>query len=78
MYLEIVTPEEKLFTGEVKLVKLPGSKGSFEILRNHAPIISTLGSGIIKLITLEGKELSFEIKGGLVEGSNNKLIVLPE
>jgi len=78
MYLEIVTPEEKLFTGEVKLVQLPGSKGSFEMLRNHAPIISTLESGSIKLITLEGKELFFEIKGGVIEGSNNKIIVLAE
>ena len=78
MYLEIVTPEEKLFTGDVKLVQLPGSKGSFEMLRNHAPIISTLESGSIKLITLEGKELFFEIKGGVIEGSNNKIIVLAE
>jgi len=78
MNLEIVTPEEKLFAGEVKLVQLPGSKGSFEMLRNHAPIISTLESGTIKLITLEGKEMSFEIKGGVIEGSNNKIIVLAE
>jgi len=78
MNLEIVTPEEKLFTGEVKLVQLPGSKGSFEMLRNHAPIISTLESGTIKLVTLEGKEMSFEIKGGVIEGSNNKIIVLAE
>ena len=78
MNLEIVTPEEKLFSGEVKLVQLPGSKGSFEILRNHAPIISTLESGTIKLVTLEGKEMSFEIKGGVIEGSNNKIIVLAE
>jgi len=78
MYLEIVTPEEKLFTGDVKLVQLPGSKGSFEMLRNHAPIISTLENGSIKLITLEGKELFFEIKGGVIEGSNNKIIVLAE
>jgi len=78
MYLEIVTPEEKLFTGDVKLVQLPGSKGSFEMLRNHAPIISTLESGSIKLITLEGKELVFEVNGGVIEGSNNKIIVLAE
>jgi F-type H+-transporting ATPase subunit epsilon len=78
MFLEIVTPEEKLFAGEVKLVQLPGSKGSFEMLRNHAPIISTLESGVIKIVTLEGKEQTFEVKGGVVEGSNNKIIVLAE
>ena len=68
MQLEIVTPENKLFSGDIKLVQLPGSKGSFEILRNHAPIISTLDIGIVKLITIEGKEMQFEIKGGVVEG----------
>ena len=78
MFLEIVTPEEKLFAGEVKLVQLPGSKGSFEMLRNHAPIISTLESGVIKIVTLEGKEQTFDVKGGVVEGSNNKIIVLAE
>ena len=78
MFLEIVTPEEKLFTGEVKLVQLPGSKGSFEMLRNHAPIISTLEGGVIKIVTLEGKEQTFEVKGGVIEGSNNKIIVLAE
>ena len=78
MYLEIVTPEEKLFTGNVKMVQLPGSKGSFEMLRNHAPIISTLEKGTIKIVTTEGKEQNFEIKGGVIEGSNNKIIVLAE
>jgi len=78
MFLEIVTPEEKLFAGEVKLVQLPGSKGSFEMLRNHAPIISTLESGSIKIVTLDGKEQTFEVKGGVIEGSNNKIIVLAE
>ena len=78
MQLEIVTPENKLFSGDIKLVQLPGSKGSFEILRNHAPIISTLDIGIVKLITMEGKEMQFEIKGGVVEASYNKIIVLAE
>jgi F-type H+-transporting ATPase subunit epsilon len=78
MFLEIVTPEEKLFAGEVKLVQLPGSKGSFEMLRNHAPIISTLERGSIKIVTLDGKEQTFEVKGGVIEGSNNKIIVLAE
>ncbi len=78
MYLEIVTPEVKLFTGDVKLVKLPGSKGSFEMLKNHAPVISTLDSGSIKIVTSDNKELFFDIKGGIIEGSNNKIIVLAE
>ena len=55
MHLEIITPEKKLFTGEVKLVQVPGSSGSFEILNNHAPIISSLDEGKIKIISPEGE-----------------------
>jgi len=78
MQLEIITPETKLFSGNIKLVKLPGSKGSFEMLKHHAPIISTLEKGTIKVVELDGKELFFEIKGGVIEGSNNKVIILAE
>lgn len=78
MHLEIVTPETKLFSGDVKLVQLPGTKGSFEIMKKHAPIVSTLDQGKVKLIDMEGKEQFFEIKGGVVEGSDNRIIVLAE
>ena len=47
MFLEIITPDKNIFEGEVKLVQVPGSKGTFEILKNHAPIISTLEKGKI-------------------------------
>ena len=47
MYLEIITPEKMLFTGEITIIKLPGTLGSFEIMNNHAPIISTLTFGKI-------------------------------
>ena len=53
MYLEIITPDKKVFEGEVKLIQLPGSKGGFEILKNHAPIISTLEKGSIKIQDME-------------------------
>ena len=49
MFLEIVSPEKTLFTGDVSSVQLPGSEGSFQILNNHAPIVSTLKKGEIKL-----------------------------
>ncbi len=78
MYLEIITPEEKVFSGEIKLIRVPGTKGSFEILQNHAPIISTLEKGDIKVISSSGKEEHFEINGGLIEVSDNKIIVLGE
>lgn len=78
MFLEIVTPDKKIFAGEAKRVRLPGSKGLFEILHNHAPIISTLGKGIIRVIDKDNKKHNFEIEGGVVENKRNKIIVLLE
>ncbi len=78
MYLEIITPEKKLFAGEVKLVKVPGSKGSFEILNNHAPIISTLEKGSVRILNPEGIQSFFNIGGGVIEAKENKIILLAE
>ncbi len=78
MLLEIVTPDRKLFSGEVKLVQVPGSKGTFELLKNHAPIISTLGKGTIRLVEMNGEEQIFDITGGVIENKANKIIVLAE
>lgn len=78
MYLEIITPDKKVFEGEVQLIQLPGSKGGFEILKNHAPIISTLEKGTIKIKDQTGKEQFFEIDGGVIENKANKIIVLVE
>jgi F-type H+-transporting ATPase subunit epsilon len=78
MQLEIITPDKRIYTGQVKLVQLPGTKGAFEILKNHAPIISSLEKGTIKVIELTGQELFFEVDGGVVENKDNKIIVLAE
>ncbi len=78
MYLEIVTPDKKIFTGEISLIKLPGSKGSFEILENHAPLISTLEKGPVKVIDNTGTVHNFQIIRGLVECLENKVVVLVE
>lgn len=78
MYLEIITPDKKVFEGEVKLIQLPGSKGAFEMLKNHAPIISTLEKGRIKIQEMNGKEHFFEVDGGVIENKSNKIIVLVE
>ena len=78
MFLEIITPSKKVFSGEVSLVKLPGSKGSFEILENHAPIISTLEKGQIKVVDKNEKVSFFDINGGVLESRNNKVSVLAE
>lgn len=77
MILEILTPDKKIFEGEVTSVTVPGKQGSFEILNNHAPIISTLDDG--KLTVRSAKtEQHFNILGGVVEVINNKIIVLAE
>jgi F-type H+-transporting ATPase subunit epsilon len=78
MYLEILTPQKKIFGGNVKLLKVPGSSGSFEILVNHAPIISTLEKGIIKVVTSEDEKQNFSIESGVVQVAGNKIIVLVE
>lgn len=78
MFLEIITPDKKVFSGEVRLIQLPGSKGAFEILSNHAPIISTLTNGKIKVIDLNDQVSFFEVKDGVIESKDNKIIVLAE
>lgn len=78
MHLEIITPDKKVYEGEVRLVQLPGSKGAFEILKDHAPIISTLNKGVLKIQDMDGKEQLFEVDGGVIENKANKIIVLVE
>jgi F-type H+-transporting ATPase subunit epsilon len=78
MKLEIITPEKKLFDGEVVSIKLPGSDGSFGILNNHAPIIASLKKGTLKITTSNNSIQQFDINGGVVEVLNNKVIVLAE
>lgn len=78
MHLEIITPDKKLFSGEAKSVKFPGVEGSFGVLENHAPIISSLKKGIVKVTEANAAVKNFEIKGGVVEVLKNKIIVLAE
>jgi len=79
MQVEIITPDKEIFKGEATLVQLPGIDGSFEILNNHAPLISALKEGKIKIKkSRESKEEFFEIKGGVIEVLNNKILVLAE
>ena len=77
MILEIITPEKKLFTGEATLVRLPGVSGWFELLNNHAAMISALGKGTVEVKTTTGRK-SFSITGGFVECLNNKVILCAE
>lgn len=76
MFLEIITPDKKIYEGEIKRIRLPGSKGLFEILKNHAPIISTLSKGVIRVIDEKDRRHTFEVSGGIVENKDNTVIVL--
>lgn len=91
MLLEIVSPEAKLFSGEVTSVSLPGVDGSFQILNHHAPIVSTLKEGVIKMVApsfIFNKEIqdrfikvneqnyTLSITSGTIEMKDNKVIVL--
>ncbi len=78
MQLVVLTPEKELYNGEITLVKLPGSNGSFEILENHAPIISSLEEGEVKIVDKNGKETYYKISGGVVECKQNNIILLIE
>ena len=77
MNLTIITPEERIFEGEADLVQLPGSDGLFGILKNHAPMIASLGKGKVK-IALNGTLQYIEINGGVAKVSENEIIVLAD
>jgi F-type H+-transporting ATPase subunit epsilon len=76
--LTVLTPDRQLFDGEVESSTFPGSKGSFQILKGHAAIISALDEGILKYKTISGEESSHQVSGGVVEASNDKITVLVE
>ncbi len=77
MHLDIITPDKKIYSGEVTSVSVPGTGGRFQILKNHAPIISSLMGGKIKVEDSEGTK-EFDVKGGVVENLKNNVIILAE
>jgi len=79
MKVDIITPDSTLFTSDqVELVQLPGIDGSFEVLNDHAPLISILKKGRVKLQNKGEKEQYFEINGGVIEVLSNKILILAE
>ncbi|MFB5946276.1 ATP synthase F1 subunit epsilon [Albibacterium profundi] len=77
MTLNILTPDKLVFEGQITSVTVPGTNGSFQILKDHAPIISTLSDGDV-IINVNNNEEVIGIKGGVVEVLDNKIIVLAE
>lgn len=79
MQLEILTPEKKVYSGDVYGVQMPGISGSFEILDKHAPMIAALQEGKLKILKDRSNDASyFQIQSGFVEVLNNKVTVLIE
>ena len=78
MTLEILTPERKIFSGEVYGVQLPGIAGSFEVLEKHAPLVSALKAGNLKILKDKTSTINYSIQSGFVEVINNKATVLVE
>lgn len=76
MNLTILSPEQEIFTGAVKSVKVPGAGGSFEMLENHAPIVSALEKGEVRIIKENGEKETFQILGGFVEMLRNEVSLL--
>lgn len=78
MQLEIVTPEKKVFQGEVTEATFPGASGSFQVLKNHAPIVSALAKGTVSFTATDGTKQSVIVDGGVVEVKDNVIVVLAE
>lgn len=78
MKIEIITPEQKVFEGDINSVRVPGKKGSFQVLKNHAPIVSTLDNGPVVMIDIQGNESVYEINGGVIEVKANKIVLLAD
>jgi F-type H+-transporting ATPase subunit epsilon len=77
MHLEILTPEKKVFEGDVTIATFPGSDGSFQVMDHHAPLISLLKEGVVEYKGKEGVH-SVTITGGVVEVLKNKTILLAD
>jgi F-type H+-transporting ATPase subunit epsilon len=78
MQLEILTPEKKVYEGDVSIATFPGTDGSFQVLDNHAPLISLLSEGVVEYKTKSGSRETVKITGGVVEVLRNKVILLAD
>ncbi len=76
MTLTILSPESEIFSGAVKSVKVPGSLGYFQLLENHAPIVSSLGKGDVTVVQDNGQTMTLSVEGGFVEMLNNEVSLL--
>jgi F-type H+-transporting ATPase subunit epsilon len=76
--IDIVTPAKTIFKGEIKSITVPGTKGGFQVLKNHAPIVSTFEIGLIKVELPDSKTNYYATAGGTIEVIDNEIIVLAD
>ena len=77
-HLEIVTPERIVFKGEIISCSAPGASGGFQILYNHAPLLSSLDIGEVKVTEAQGTELLYAVSGGFIEVRDNRVVLLAD
>jgi F-type H+-transporting ATPase subunit epsilon len=76
--IEIITPDSRIYSGDIRSVRVPGKKGSFQVLKDHAPIISTLDHGQVIMEDEQGLVIRYEITGGVIEVKKNRIILLAD
>ncbi|MCB0621601.1 MAG: ATP synthase F1 subunit epsilon [Saprospiraceae bacterium] len=76
MYITVLTPDKQIFQGSITSVKVPGTSGRFQVLRNHAPIVASLGVGDVNIRKEDGAEMTFHIQKGFIEVLNNQISLL--
>jgi len=76
--IEIITPDTRIYSGDIRSVRVPGKKGSFQVLKDHAPIISTLDHGPVIIEDEQGLVIRYEITGGVIEVKKNRIILLAD
>ena len=76
MNITILTPDQEIYEGKINSVKVPGVGGQFEVLENHAPIVSALSKGDVRVIKDDGEKLTFDIERGFIEVLNNNISLL--
>jgi F-type H+-transporting ATPase subunit epsilon len=76
MNISILLPEKELYSGEIISVKVPGTSGQFQVLKKHAPIVSSLGKGTVYIVKSDGSKMNFQITSGYIEVLNNQVSLL--
>ena len=76
MNIAVLSPDKLIFEGTASSVKVPGVTGQFEVLNNHAPIVSALGEGEVRILKEGGDKVQLKIKKGFIEVLNNEVALL--